>query len=96
MAYEEADIYYSYLRWGKYGSYANYGRQGGDIIKDLDAPVHKISISSDRKKALINQLNLLNSWNRKFTVKRYLFPIPQGQIDKRTAAGITDKQNEGW
>lgn len=96
MAYEEADIYFSYLRWGKYGSYSNYGRNAGDVIKDLNAPVYKISISSDRKSACIGQLTLLNSWNRKFTPKRYLFPIPQGQIDTRTAAGIIDKQNEGW
>ena len=96
MAYEEADIYFSYLRWGKYGSYSNYGRNAGDVIKDLNAPVYKISISSDRKSACIGQLTLLNSWNRKFTTKRYLFPIPQGQIDTRTAAGIIDKQNEGW
>lgn len=96
MAYEEADIYFSYLRWGKYGSYANEGRKGGDVIVGLNAPVHKISITSDRKKAVVNQLNLLNSWSRKFTVKRYLFPIPQGEIDKRSAAGIIDKQNKGW
>lgn len=96
MAYEEADIYFSYLRWGKYGSYSNYGKTPGDIIVDLNAPVYKISISSDRKSALIGQLTLLNSWNRKFTEKRYLFPIPQGQIDTRTAAGIIDIQNEGW
>lgn len=96
MAYEEADIYYSYLRWGKYGSYGNYGREAGDVIKDLNAPIYKISITSDRKAACINQLTLLNSWNRKFTTKRYLFPIPQGDIDTRAASGITDKQNEGW
>ena len=69
MAYEEADIYYSYLRWGKYGSYSNYGREPGDVIKDLNAPIYKISITSDRKAACINQLTLLNSWNRKFTTK---------------------------
>lgn len=96
MAYEEADIYYSYLRWGKYGSYSNYGREPGDVIKDLNAPIYKISITSDRKAACINQLTLLNSWNRKFTTKRYLFPIPQGDIDTRAASGIIDKQNEGW
>lgn len=96
MAYEEADIYYSYLRWGKYGSYSNYNRKPGDIIKDLNAPIYKISITSDRKAACINQLTLLNSWNRKFTAKRYLFPIPQGNMDTRAASGIIDKQNEGW
>lgn len=96
MAYEEADIYYSYLRWGKYGSYSNYGRNPGSVVKDLDAPVYKISITSDRRAACINQLTVLNSWNRNFTERRYLFPIPQGDIDTRAASGIIDQQNEGW
>ena len=96
MAYEEADIYYSYLRWGKYGSFSNYGRNPGSVIRDLDAPVHKISITSDRRAACIGQLTVLNSWNRNFTERRYLFPIPQGDIDTRSASGIIDQQNEGW
>ncbi len=96
MAYEEGDIYFSYLRWGKYGSYANYERDPGTVIKDLDSPVYKITITSDRKSACINRLNLLNSWNRNFTVKRYLLPIPQAEIDKRSAAGIKDEQNPNW
>lgn len=96
MAYENGDIYFSYLRWGKYGGVCNYGRASGDVIKDLNAPVYKIGISSDRKSFCIGQLTLLNSWNRNFTTRRYLFPIPQGAIDKRAADGIVDKQNEGW
>lgn len=96
MAYEEADIYFSYLRWGKYGGYANHGLNAGDYIKDLSAPVYKISITSDRSAACINQLTLLDSWNRKFTPKRYLFPIPQGDLDTRAAYGIKDSQNFGW
>lgn len=96
MAYENGDIYFSYLRWGKYGGVCNYGRASGDVIKDLNAPVYKIGISSDRKSFCVGQLTLLNSWNRNFTTRRYLFPIPQGAIDKRAADGIVDKQNEGW
>lgn len=96
MAYEEADIYFSYLRWGKYGGYANHGLSAGNYIKDLSAPVYKISITSDRKAACINQLTLLDSWNRKFTPKRYLFPIPQADLDTRAALGIKDEQNFGW
>lgn len=102
MAYENGDIYYSYLRWGKYGGYSNYGRESavgkerGAIIKDLDRPVYKIEISRDRKKALIGQLTLLDSWNRNFTDRRYLFPIPQGAINERLVFGIVDGQNEGW
>lgn len=96
MAYECGDIYFSYLRWGKYGGASNYGKAGGDVIVDLNRPIYKISITSDRKSFCINQLTLLNSWNRNFTTRRYLFPIPQASIDTRTAAGIIDIQNEGW
>lgn len=96
MAYESGDLYFSYLRWGKYGGFSNYNRHPNDVIKDLDSPVYKVSISSDRQKMLISQLTLLNSWSRKFTIKRYLFPIPQNEIDKRTADGIKDTQNPNW
>lgn len=96
MAYESGDIYFSYLRWGKYGGASNYGNPAGDVIVDLNRPVYKISITSDRKSFCVNQLTLLNSWNRNFTTRRYLFPIPQGSIDTRSAAGIVDVQNEGW
>lgn len=96
MAEEGGDIYFSYLRWGKYGGYANYGREPGAVIKDLDRPVYKICISQDRKKYSIGQLTLQKSENRHFTVRRYLFPIPQGQIDTRSVYGIKDGQNEGW
>lgn len=102
MAYENGDIYFSYLRWGKYGGYSNYdrasavGQEKGAIIKDLDRPVYKIEISRDRKKALIGQITLLDSWNRNFTDRRYLFPIPLGAINERLVYGINDGQNEGW
>lgn len=96
MAYENGDIYFSYLRWGKYGGFSNYGRAPGAVIKDFDCPVYKIQISRDRTKALIGQLTLLDSWNRTFTEKRYLFPIPKGELDNRAIYGIYDEQNEGW
>lgn len=96
MAYEGGDIYYSYLRWGKYGGYANEGRNGGEVIEALNRPVYKIEISRDRKSFCVGQLTLLNSWNRNFTTRRYLFPIPQGELDTREAYGIIDTQNEGW
>ena len=91
-----SDTYFSYLRWGKYGGYANYGRMPGDVIKDLDRPVYKICISQDRKKYFIGHVPLNNAWNRNFTTRRYLFPIPQGEIDTRSIYGIKDTQNEGW
>lgn len=96
MAYENGDIYFSYLRWGKYGGYSNYQHAPGGIIEDLNRPVYKIQISRDRTKLLIGQITVLNSWNRNFTQRRYLFPIPQGHIDTRSAHGISDTQNPGW
>lgn len=96
MANENGDVYFSYLRWGKYGGYANNGREPGDIIYDLDRPVYKVEISRDRSQLIVNQMTLLNSANRKFTTKRYLFPISQGFLDTREAYGLDHDQNEGW
>lgn len=97
MAYENGDIYYSYLRWGKYGGESNYNNAPGEIIVDLNRPVYKIQISRDRKKVVIGQLTVLDSWNRNFTKRRYLFPIPKGELDNRSIYGINDgPNNEGW
>lgn len=95
MGYE-GDIYWSYLRWGKYGGYANEGETPGGVIKALNRPVHKIQITKDRKRYFIGQIVRNRAWNRNFTTKRYLMPIPQSQIDKRAASGIKDEQNPGW
>lgn len=95
MAYEN-DIYWSYLRWGKYGGFANDGAAPGDVINALNTPVHKIQITHDRKQFMIAQMVTNGAWNRNFTVRRYLMPIPQGQIDSRAAGGIHDTQNPGW
>ncbi len=96
MCHEGGDIYFSYLRWGKYGGHSNYGRPAGDIIYDLDRPVYKIEINRDRTAFIINQLTLLNSANRTFTERRYLFPIPQGFLDTREAYGLDFEQNDLW
>ena len=96
MANEGDDIYFSYLRWGKYGGYANYGRQPGDIIYDLDRPVYKIEINRDRTAFIINQLTLLGSANRNFTTRRYLFPIPVSFLNTREAYGLDHEQNPEW
>lgn len=93
---EGGDLYYSYLRWGKYGGYANHGAKAGDIVKDLDRPVYKIEISRDRSTLLIGQLTLLNSANRQFTTKRYLLPISQSFLDTRESYGLDHEQNAGW
>lgn len=96
MTNEGGDLYYSYLRWGKYGGYANHGRAAGDIIYDLDRPVYKMQINRDRTAILVNQVTLLNSANRNFTTKRYLLPVAQSFLDKREAYALDHAQNEGW
>ena len=96
MAYEGGDIYYSYLRWGKYGGHANHGRAPGDVIYDLDRPVYKIEIDRKREHILIGQVTLSNSANRNFTVRRYLLPIAQSFLEIREAYGLDHEQNEGW
>ena len=93
---EGGDLYFSYLRWGKYGGHANHGRAPGDIIADFDRPAYKIEINRDRTALLIGQVTLLNSANRNFTVKRYLLPIQQGFLDTREVYGLDHTQNEGW
>ena len=96
MANETGDIYFSYLRWGKYGGYANHGRAAGEVIADLDRPAYKIQISRDRTQLIVSQVTLLNSANRNFTTRRYLLPINQGFLNTREAYGMKDAQNEGW
>lgn len=92
----ENDIYWSYLRWGKYGGPSNYGLAPGAPLKDLNQPVHKIQITKDRSRYFTAQVLRNGAWERTFTEKRYLLPIPQGQMDKRAASGIIDTQNTGW
>ena len=96
MTNETGDIYFSYLRWGKYGGYANHGRAAGEVIADLDRPTYKIQISRDRTQLIVSQVTLLNSANRNFTTRRYLLPISQGFLNTREAYGMNDAQNEGW
>ena len=96
MCNEGGDIYFSYLRWGKYGGYANHGRTPGGIIADLDRPAYKIQISRDRTKLLIGQVTLLNSANRNFTERRYILPIAQSFLNTRAAFSLDANQNEGW
>lgn len=95
MAYE-GDLYWSYLRWGKYGGAANYNQPAGGVIQDFNRPVYKIQIKKDRKEFFIGQIVVNDAWDRNFTTKRYLYPIPKSFIDGRAAYGIVDTQNEGW
>lgn len=97
MAMENADVYFSYLRWGKYGRKAD-GTQttAGGVIDDLNRPVYKIEINSARTEAIVCQLTLLNSASRVFSTRRYLLPIQQSFLDTRAAYGLDNRQNEGW
>ena len=95
MAYE-GDLYWSFLRWGKYGGDANNGAAAGAVIAALNSPVHKIQITKDRKQFFIAQITRNGAWERTFTTKRYLMPIPQGILDQRAASGINDTQNPDW
>ena len=96
MANECGDIYFSYLRWGKYGGNANYGRAAGDVIYDLDRPVYKIQMSRDRKTLLVGQLTIQNAAKRTFTTRRYLLPITQSFLDTREAYGLDHDQTPNW
>lgn len=93
---EGGDLYFSYLRWGKYGGNANHGRTPGDIIYDLDRPVYKIEINKKRDAYFVCQHTSLNTAARVFTTRRYLFPIAQGFLDTREAYGLDHAQNAGW
>ena len=93
---EAGYTYFAYLRWGKYGGYANGGAPEGDVVKALDAPVHKIMISRGRDKVLVGQVTTLGASNRRFTTRRYLLPIAQNFLNTREAYGLDHQQNEGW
>ena len=82
----ENDRYWSLLRWGK--------EDGGGVIPELNDKVHKyFEISSDGQSFEIKDI-VLNPDNQKkrFSTKRYLFPVPQGERD------LNEKldQNPGW
>lgn len=90
----ESDYYWSLLRWGKYGGEANHGKPAGDIIPELNSPATFIEISKDRHRMFVGTVGYTNA-DRSFSVKRYLFPIPQGVINANSAINDSD-QNPGW
>lgn len=93
---EGGDLYFSYLRWGKYGGHANHGRAPATSSPISIGRLTRIETNRDRTALLIGQVTLLNSANRNFTVKRYLLPIMQGFLDTREVYGLDHTQNEGW
>ena len=96
MVNEGGDTYFSYLRWGKYGGYANEGQLPGGIIQALNRPVHMIQIDSKRQTILVNQVTISSAAARKFTEKRYLLPINKSWLDTRATYGIQDNYTNVW
>ena len=96
MCNEGGDIYFSYLRWGKYGGYANEGQPAGGIVQALNRPVHMMQIDHERKTILVNQVTINRAAERQFSERRYLLPINQGFLNTREAYGIQDNYTQEW
>ena len=93
---EGGDLYWSYLRWGKYGGEANEGQAPGAIVQALNRPVHMIQIDHERKTILVNQLTVSRAAERQFSTRRYLLPIHQGFLNTRETYGIQDNITQEW
>ena len=98
---EGGDLYWSYLRWGKYGGYANPDKNGnpsapGAIVHALNRPVHMIQIDHTRSTILVNQVTVSSSAKRTFSERRYLLPINQGFLNTRKTFGINDNYTQEW
>ena len=93
---EGGDLYFSYLRWGKYGGYANEGEAPGGIIQALNRPVHMIQIDHTRSTVLVNQLTLNRAAERKFSERRYLLPVDRDFLNTRETYGIQDNYTQEW
>ncbi len=90
----ENDYYYSLLRWGKHGGYANNGTAPGGKIMEFTVPPTYIEITKDRKSFYVGNVTWGANNVRNFDEnRRYLFPIPQGQINRNQNLG---PQNPGW
>jgi hypothetical protein len=90
----ENDYYWSLLRWGKHGGPANYGIEPGGKIHELTVSPTYIEIAHDRNSFYVGEMTHGNAKTRAFREeRRYLLPIPQGQIDRNPNLG---PQNPGW
>jgi hypothetical protein len=90
----ENDYYWSLLRWGKHGGYANYGEAPGGKIRELTIAPTYIEITHDRKSFYVGEVTHGNARTRAIREeRRYLLPIPQGQIDRNPNLG---PQNPNW
>ena len=78
---------------GKYGREANHGIAPGGNIPELEEVPTFIEISQDRKGYFIDPITFNVNNVRDFDeTKRYLFPIPQGQINRNSKL----QQNPNW
>lgn len=90
----ENDFYWSLLRWGKHGGFANGGEAPAGKIKELCVSPTYIEITKDRKSFYVGKVTHGNCDVRNFNPdRRYLLPIPQGQIDRNGKLG---PNNPGW
>ncbi|MGQ7870737.1 RagB/SusD family nutrient uptake outer membrane protein [Sunxiuqinia sp. sy24] len=90
----ENDYYWSLLRWGKHGGFANNGTAPGGKISELTVPPTYIEITNDRKSFYVGTITHGGNDVRAFDEsRRYLLPIPQGQINRNPNLG---PQNPGW
>ncbi|MDR2119446.1 MAG: RagB/SusD family nutrient uptake outer membrane protein [Tannerella sp.] len=90
----ENDYYWSLLRWGKHGGPANYGIAPGGKIRELTVSPTYIEIAHDRKSFYVGTVTHGNAHTRNFREeRRYLLPIPQGQIERNPNLG---PNNPGW
>lgn len=90
----ENDYYWTLLRWGKHGGYANEGVAPNGKVKGFTEIPTYIEIAPDRESFYVGQVTHQNNQVRNFREdRRYLLPIPQGQIDRNPNIGA---QNPGW
>jgi starch-binding outer membrane protein, SusD/RagB family len=90
----ENDYYYSLLRWGKHGGFANKGVAPGGRMMELTVAPTYIEITKDRKSFYVGEVTWGRNNERNFDPnRRYLLPIPQGQIERNANLG---PQNPGW
>lgn len=81
----EDDRYWSLLRWGKF--------ENLDVVAELNTPVKRIDISADGKTFSFAVITEFSNQNRVFTKRRYLMPVPQGEIQ---ANPKLEPQNGDW
>ena len=90
----ENDYYWSLLRWGKHGGPANNGITPSGKIIEFTVPPTYIEITNNRQEMYVGEVQHLNNNRREFNEnRRYLLPIPQGQINRNPNLA---PQNPGW